>query len=743
MTTTTAAKTSAGATLPTVVETFPVVGITCAACARSIESLSRSVQGVYRAEVNSAAATVTLEYDPLQVQPDDVAAVLRPFGYELVHAAVPATALAEAAEREQHIHRKMRNNAIGAACATLPAVALAMSPWHMERWAVVVSALSATIAVIGFGRDFFIRAWSQVRTGALAMDTLVALSTGIAWGWSMIATVAADTLAARGIEPHVYFESAATIVTFILVGKYLEHRARLRTNAALTALVALQPQVVHRVEDGQTKDVPLAEVQRGDWITVLPGERIPVDGIVLDGHSWIDEQMLSGESLPVEKGPGSRVYAGTLNGDGTITIEARAVGAGTFLGSMIRAVERAQSSKPPIQQLADRIAAVFVPVVLVIAALTLAGWILLAPDKASTLGLLSVISVLVVACPCALGLATPTAIAVALGRAARQGIYVRDGRAFEALARVQHVVFDKTGTLTRGQPSVVEARWYVGEQEHRYVAFIQSVLQRSTHPLSRALAQWLGGNAEGDFAVEQHRGLGLRGWNAEHTLLVGNRAFLEQHGVALPPLEEIAASEVLVALDGKLIFAAWLRDRAREDAAATIRMLREHGITTHLVSGDRRQSAEQLAAELDIEHVYAPALPHQKQEYIRSLRTQSDGAVVMVGDGINDAPALAEADTSIALGTGSDVAVHAADVTIVGEQLMPIVHLLALSRRLRRTIRQNFAWAFLYNLALIPIAAGVLYPVAGILLHPMFASIAMAASSISVVTNSLRLQQGG
>jgi Cu2+-exporting ATPase len=729
------------APVPTVVETFPVVGISCAACARSIESLSRSVAGVRRADVNVATATVTLEYDPLIAQPEEVAARLRQFGYDLVIAEQPSTALAESLERQQNMLRSMKRDVIGALVAAIPTVALAMSPWHAERWAIAASALCATVAVLWFGRGFFVRAWSQIRSRALAMDTLVALSTGIAWAWSMLAALVPGWLREHGIEPHVYFESAATIVAFILLGKYLEHAARLKTNAALVALVALQPQTVHRRRDGRLEDVPVESIGRGDRLVVFPGERIPVDGVVCEGESWVDEQLLTGESLPVVKRSGDPVYAGTLNGDGTLEIEARAIGRGTVLGSMIRAVEHAQSSKAPVQELADRIAAVFVPVVIAIAAVALGAWIVLAPDRASSLGVSAVVAVLIVACPCALGLATPTAVAVALGRSAQLGILVRNARALERLVDVRHVVFDKTGTLTVGKPAVVDARWLsADEQQRQYAPMIRAVLERSTHPLSRAVAEWIGGDPRGEFAVEQVRGRGIRGSDGTHTIIAGSRAFMEECGVEVPADSQPGASEVFVAIDGVAVLAAWLRDRLRDDAASVARALRTRGIAVHLASGDRAEVARWLASELGIEHVAAPILPHEKQDYVRSLRKRGDGTVAMAGDGINDAPALAEADASIAIGSGSDVAVHAADVTLIGDRLSPLLSLLDLAGALRRIVRQNMAWAFVYNVVLIPLAAGALYPIAGVMLHPMLAGLAMAASSVSVVTNSLRLR---
>lgn len=727
--------------LPTVIDTFPVVGMACAACARSVESLSRSVAGVHRAEVNVAASTLTLEYDPLVAQPDDVAAVLRTFGYDLVRAEQPTTAIATAAEREQRRVQSLRTSLVGAAIGTVPVVALAMSPWHTERWALILSAVLTTAVVVLFGRQFFVRGWSQLRAGAPAMDVLVALSTSIALGWSLVATVYPNGLRALGIEPHVYFESAATIITFILLGKYLEASARQKTSAALSSLVALQPQTVHlQYQNHLHRDVPLDQVQRGDRLFVFPGERIPVDGIVRDGQSWVDEQLLTGEPVPTVKQVGDRVYAGTLNGDGVLTIEARAVGRGTFLGSMIRAVEQAQASKPPSQQLADRIAAVFVPVVVGIAVLTFGVWMFTAPHLVWSNGILAVVSVLIVACPCALGLAMPTAVAVALGRAAQQGILIRNARALDALSTVRHVVFDKTGTLTYGAPAVVWAKWYITDTERRLLApAIRAVLEKSTHPLSRALAEWLGGAPAGEYHVEQVRGRGMRGWNSEHTVLIGNRAFLADYGIEFPTLPSTTDTEVLIAVDGNPVLSAMLSDRIREDAPELIALLRERGITIHLVSGDRREVAERLAADLGIDAVYAPALPSEKQLYVATLRQQRAGSVVMIGDGINDAQALAEADASIALGTGSDVALQAADVTIIGSRLEPIGRLFRLSEMLRRVVRQNMAWAFGYNLILIPIAAGAFYPLAHIMLHPMLASLAMAASSVSVVSNSLRL----
>ncbi len=729
--------------IPTVIQTYPVVGMTCTACARSVESIARAQPGVVHAEVNSATATLTLEYDTTTVQPEDVAVALRQFGYDLVVDQEPTAAFAHAVELEHRMLKSLQRSAVGSALLTVPVLVAAMGPWHDHSIAILMSAVMTTVVLAFFGRGFFLSAWSQVRNGTLAMDTLVALSTGIAYLWSMVASVAPMTLTALGIEPHVYFEAAATIVTFVLLGKYLEHRARLKTNTALSALVALQPQTVHVERNGTELDVSLSELVRGDVLIVRPGERIPVDGIVLNGQSWVDEQLLTGEPMPVVKNPGDRVWAGTLNGDGVLRIEARAIGQGTFLGSMIRLVAQAQGQKPPVQQLVDRVAAVFVPIVIGIALLSLATWLFMSPQK--SLGVLAMVSVLIVACPCALGLATPTAIAVALGRAAQLRLFVRNVRSLEALAHVRHIVFDKTGTLTMGKPSVKKWNWFCdgAEREHS-AALLSAVVSQSSHPLSQAIAAWLPTRSAEAFHIEQVRGRGLVGTNAAHRVVIGNRSFLTEHGIELPVDEHLPAyTEVLCALDGKLIVQVWLRDTVREDAHDVIVALQREGITTHLLSGDRRSTAEALARELGIEHVVAGALPHIKQEYIRALRTacnQQRATVGMVGDGINDAQALAQADVSIALGSGSDVALQAADITLVGERLSPLLDALRLARKLRRVVSQNLVWAFVYNIVLIPIAAGALYPVMGVFLHPMIASFAMAASSVSVVTNSLRLR---
>jgi len=726
--------------VPTIIETYPVMGMTCAACARSVETLSRSRQGVHRAEVNIASATVTLEYDPVLVQPEDIDQVLRQFGYELILEREPSVALAAQAERQYDELRAMKRSTIVAALITIPVIVIAMSPLHTSPGANILSAFLTTILVVVFGRGFFARAWGQVRARAFAMDTLVALSTGIAWGWSMLALFAPELLRSFGIETHAYFESAATILTFMLLGKTLEQSARLKTNQALTQLAALQPPIAHRLRNGAREDIPLSDVHRGEQLVVLPGERIPVDGIVLSGSSWVDEQLLTGESIPVAKQSGDRVYAGTLNSDSVLTIEARAIGQATVLGGIIRAVERAQLSKSPTQQLADRIAAIFVPIVLGIAILSFIIWIVVDPDNASSRAILATVSILIVACPCALGLATPTAIAVALGRAAELGILIRNGQALELLANATHVVFDKTGTLTLGEPYVVGVTWYISEEERsELLPLISAALQHSTHPLSKSLSKWLGSPAEGSFDVEQIRGKGFfaRGQGIE--FIVGNRAFLAEHGVSqLPPEGEL--TEVLVAANGVLLLTAIFDDRIRSDAIEVVSTLRAFGYSLHLISGDRYHVAANLAQTLGIEHVAAPLLPHEKEEYIRKLRQQERGTVVMIGDGINDAQALSQADVSIALGSGSDVAIQVADITLIGERLKPLIALHRIAHVFVRIVRQNLGWAFVYNLVLIPIAAGILYPFAGIMLHPMLASIAMAASSVSVVTNSLRLR---
>lgn len=601
--------------------------------------------------------------------------------------------------------------------------------------------------VLGWcGRSFFVNAWRQLRHRTVTMDTLVALSTGIAYLFSLFNMLWPEFWLARGIQPHVYFEASSVIIAFILLGRLLEARAKENTTTAIRKLMGLQPRTVTLVVNGERREVPIEQVRPGDAVLVRPGERIAVDGRIADGASYVDESMLTGEPVAVRKEPGAEVFAGTINQKGSFTFRAEKVGTDTLLARIIRMVQEAQGSKAPVQQRVDRIAAVFVPVIISVALLAFVLWLLLDPADGLTHGMLALVTVLIIACPCALGLATPTAITVGIGKAAEEGILIRDAESLEAARRIDTVVLDKTGTLTEGRPEVTDEAWLGG---YRTPAAVLAALERlSEHPLAEAVVAHLKEAAPVSVTgFESLTGRGVRGIANGTAYLAGSETLLREQGRQIDPelarqaarwLDE-AKTVIWLADERQALGVLAVADTIRESAPQAVRRLHEAGITVWMVTGDNENTARAIAARAGIEHWKSGVLPDGKCAFIRSLQEQGH-RVAMTGDGINDSAALAQADLSIAMGGGSDIAIDVAQMTIVSSDLNRIPDAIALSVRTVRTIRQNLFWAFIYNLIGVPIAAGVLYPVCGFLLNPMIAGAAMAFSSVSVVTNSLRLK---
>ena len=765
-----------------------VSGMTCAACQARVQRALSSAPGVLDASVNLMTAEASVAYDPAACAPDELVACVREQGYGAALSKAGADALAEQDAARVREFRELRTKALWALAAAAVAMVISMplmaSQAHLGlgppadplmRWSMRVldpplqrafpwvhalppgalawALFALTTAVMAFaGRHFYVRAWAAFRHHAADMSTLVAVGTGAAWLLSAVATVAPGVFTARGVAPDVYFEAVIIIISLVLLGNALEARAKRQTSSALRALVRLQPRVARVVRGEAEVDVPVGEVKPGDLVVIRPGERIPVDGEVVAGASAVDESMLTGEPLPVSKGPGDRVVGATLNGTGSLRYRATAVGEASVLARVVRLMREAQGSRAPIQRLADRISGIFVPVVLSLAIATFVVWFVAASDAPAVRALVAAVSVLVIACPCAMGLAVPTAVMVATGKGAELGVLLKGGEALERAHAVDTVVLDKTGTITEGKPSVVAVvpAPGAGLGEVELLGLVAAVERASEHPLAAAIAAHAEARGAARLEVEGFTsvtGRGARGRVGGREVLVGSEAFLAGEGVEVAPLAALAAAHssagrttVLAAVDGAPAGVLAVADPLRPTSREAVARLRRLGLEVVMLTGDARAAAEAVAREAGVERVVAGVLPEGKLREVERL--QAEGHVVaMVGDGINDAPALARADVGIAMGGGTDVAVEAADVTLMRADLRAVADALALSRRAMRTMRQNLFWAFAYNVVAIPIAAGALYPVAGLLLSPMLASAAMAGSSVSVVTNSLRLRR--
>ncbi|MDX2184278.1 MAG: heavy metal translocating P-type ATPase [Gemmatimonadaceae bacterium] len=733
---------------------FPVTGMTCAACQARVQRALQRAPGVTDATVNLMMHSATVTYDADAVSPERLVQVVTDAGYD---AALPAPTenvldeqtAREAAQRAEFVTLRTKAVVSGIAGALAMALPMALPMQWMRASNVGLLVLTAAV-MLWAGRHFYTRAWAALRHGASDMNTLVALGTGSAFVYSVVATVAPTLFTDHGMPADVYYEAVIVIIALILTGNALEARAKGQTTAALKALVDLQPAVA-RVRRGDAEvELPVGLVMAGDLVTVRPGERIPVDGTVESGESAVDESMLTGEAAPVAKRAGDRVIGGTINRTGAFRFRATTLGSASVLAQIVRLMRDAQGSRAPIQALADRISAVFVPTVLALALLTFGVWYVAADTAPLVRAFAVAVAVLIIACPCAMGLAVPTAVMVATGRGAQLGILIKGGEALQRAGTVTAILLDKTGTITEGRPTVTDVITVDGLDRQRVLALAAALEADSEHPLADAV---VGAAREAGIEVTLAEsfasvtGRGVHGVVHGAAVLVGNAAWLGDWSVPVGPLDADAArlaaqgkTVVYVAIDGALAAVLAIADPIKPSSAAAVAGLRDLGLDVVMVTGDTPATAHAIAASVGIAHVVAGVLPDGKVAEIS--RRQAEGAVVaMVGDGINDAPALAKADVGMAIGTGTDIAAEAADVVLMRGDLAQVAQAIALSRRTMRTMRQNLFWAFVYNVVTIPVAAGVLYPAFGLLLSPVLASAAMALSSVSVVGNSLRLRR--
>lgn len=734
----------------TVKKNFPVLNMSCASCAISAQTVLENIPGVVDVSVNYGNATAQIAFEPEVTGPDKFKTALQSIGYDLMidESAAAKDALEDAQKKRYH---SLKLRTIAAMVFSVPLLVIGMM--YMDNtpaWANYVMWALATPVVLVFGRQFFIGAWKQARHRSANMDTLVALSTGAAYLFSIFNLLFPQFWESRGLEAHVYFETAGVVVAFILLGKLLEEKAKGKTSSAIKKLMGLQPSTVMRINNDVAEEVPIAAVQPGDVLMVRPGEKIAVDGRVLSGNSYVDESMISGEPVPVEKTKDEKVFAGTINQTGSFRFVAEKVGGDTALAQIIKLVQEAQGSKAPVQKLVDKIAGVFVPAVIIIALLSLVAWWMFGGDEGFTHGLLAMITVLVIACPCALGLATPTAIMAGVGKGAEHGILIKDAAALELSGKVNAVVVDKTGTLTEGKPEVVSVIWKRGEDVAHLSGILYSLELLSEHPLAAAVVRYFEQQDVRE-AVPDHfesiTGKGLKGTFENKNYVVGSRGLLQSMQI-IPDAEMESAAQswlnkaytvIWLADEKNTLAAVAIADQLKPTSAKAVQQLKQSGIEVYMLTGDNAFTAEAIAKQVGINHYKAEVLPAEKAAFVKALQ-QEGKKVAMVGDGINDSNALALADVGIAMGKGSDIAMDVAHITLMSSDLEKIPGAIRLSRRTVTTIRQNLFWAFIYNIIGIPIAAGVLYPVSGFLLNPMIAGAAMALSSISVVSNSLRLK---
>ncbi len=725
---------------------LPVLEMSCAVCAGNVESTVQALPGVEKANVNFAAGTLTVTYDPSVITLEAMQAAVQAAGYDLIVEAEDPVAMQEEMARKHY--KILKKNTIGAWMLSIPLALLGMVFMHMpfDNW--IMMALALAIMVF-FGRSFYVSGVRHALKGKANMDTLVALSTSIAFLFSLFNTLCPGFWLEKGLEPHVYYEASGVIIAFVLLGKLMEERAKNSTSSAIKGLMGLQPKTARLVTDGREEEVPISTLQVGNIVSVRPGEKIPVDGTLLQGSSSVDESMLRGEPIPVEKNAGDRVLAGTINQKGAFTMEATGVGGTTVLAQIVQMVQSAQGSKAPVQRIVDKISGIFVPVVVSLSFLTFVCWLMIGGESYFSYALLSAVSVLVIACPCALGLATPTALMVGMGKGAERHILIKDAFALENLCKVDTVVLDKTGTLTEGVPVVTDSYW-VSDDNADYLDILYTAEQKSEHPLASAIIRWLedsGAKACETENFESLTGRGVRIQVEGITYWVGSQGLLEIFQAVIPEKarkqveqwQQEGQSVVFYGQDACLLAVLAISDRIKPTSAEAVKELKKQGIEVHLLTGDGIRTAERVAATLGIDHYKAEVMPNDKEEYIVSLQRQGK-KVAMVGDGINDSQALARADVSIAMGKGTDIAMDVAMVTLITSDLLLLPDAIRLSKQTVRLIYQNLFWAFIYNVIGIPLAAGVLFPVNGLLLNPMLASAAMAFSSVSVVLNSLRLK---
>jgi Cu+-exporting ATPase len=731
---------------------FPVTGMTCAACQARVQRALSAEPGVIDASVNLVTRSAAVRYDPAAVTPQDLIAAVRATGYDAELPAAEASPLSADTAGEETEVREARALAVKATVSVLAgALTLLFSMLLMGKPIVNYVLLLLTSGILAWaGRDIYRRAWRAIRHRSADMNTLVALGTGSAFIYSLVATVAPSLFARNGIAPDVYYEAVIFIIGLVLAGRAIEARARRKTSDSLRKLVTLLPPTARVERESAWIDKPLSQVASGEIVVVRPGERIPVDGTIIDGASEVDESMLTGEPLPVAKTIGGKVVGGTLNTTGAFRYRATSVGADSVLARIVKLMQDAQSSRAPIQRLADRVSAVFVPVVVSIAIVTFLAWYFLADTAALPRAIAAAVSVLIIACPCAMGLAVPTAVMVATGRGAELGLLIKGGEILQRAGDVDTVVLDKTGTVTEGTPSVGRVIAIGSMEENAALAAAASLEKHSEHPVAAAIVRAAGERGVhfdpvSDF--QSHTGSGVTGSVAGHKVAVGNAQLMRElkldvtdaAGKSEAARSIPGASELFVAVDSRLAAIIVVTDSIRPTSREAVERLERMGIDVLLLTGDRKSTAEQVAKAAGIERVVAEVLPRDKVMEVRAL--QMKGRVVaMVGDGINDAPALAQSDVGVSMPKGTDIAIEASDIALMRSDLRGVPTAISLSRQTMVTMKQNLFWAFVYNVIGIPIAAGVLYPVTGLMLSPIIASAAMALSSVSVVTNSLRLR---
>jgi len=729
-------------------ENFPVTGLSCASCAISAETILQSQKGVVNAAVNFANNTASVEYNPSEIQPEDLKSAVQTVGYDLI-IEDPEAAKTTVENIEKQKSKDLERKTWLSILSSIPIVGMGMFFMHTPYSNYIQWAL-ATPVVLVFGQQFFVNAYKQAKHGSANMDTLVALSTGIAYLFSIFNTLYPQFWTSRGLEAHVYFEAAAVVISFILLGRLLEENAKSNTSEAIKKLMGLQPKTVIRISNNTEQIIPIEEVHVNDILLVKPGEKIPLDGKVLSGSSYVDESMITGEPIPVLKEKDSAIFAGTINQKGSFRFVTEKVGKDTLLAQIIKLVRDAQGSKAPVQKLVDKIAGIFVPVVIGIAVISFFTWMVLGGDNGFTQGLLALVTVLVIACPCALGLATPTAIIVGVGKGAENGILIKDAESLEQAKNINAIILDKTGTITEGKPEVIAIEWKAGVDQKELSNLIYSIESQSEHPLADAVVKHLQAENLTTLPLDSFESLTGEGVFASHkgsAYFVGSPKLMEQNSIEIDDALKQKSEEWLyqaftviwISDKENALAAIAIADKIKSTSAAAVQALQEMNIDVYMLTGDNEKTAQAVAKKIGILNYRAETLPADKANFVKELQ-QKGKKVAMVGDGINDSQALAQADVSIAMGKGTDIAMDVAKMTLISSNLLQVPKAIQLSRETVKIIKQNLFWAFIYNIIGIPIAAGILYPFTGFLLNPMLAGAAMALSSVSVVTNSLRLK---
>ncbi len=729
-------------------KTYKIVGMTCASCAVSLESYFKPLKGIHKVEVNYPNQSVFITFDPLLINESELAKRAKEIGYEILLGEQKEVEKAFEEKKEERLGR-LKDKLIFSAVFSIPIFIMSMFFMGVvpyENWIM----LGLSIPVLFWcGSEFFVIAWNKLKRLSSNMDTLVALSTGVAFVFSVFNTINPQFFIQQGLLPHVYYESAVIIITLILLGRFLEEKAKSKTSSAIKNLMGLKPKMVTVIRNGEELLISLNGLVKGDLILVKPGGKIPVDGRVKKGESYIDESMISGEPIPVLKKKRDQVLAGTVNQKGSLRILATKVGKGTLLSQIIHSVEQAQSSKPEIQKMVDKVAGVFVPVVISLAILTFGVWYLYGPEPTFTYAILGLITVLIIACPCALGLATPTALMVGIGKGAEQGILIKDAQALETAYKVDTLILDKTGTITEGKPKVTDLKWIDNVDVVTLEKVLKSIETKSEHPLAEAIINHF--STSDLVAVDQFEsvtGMGATANYVEKSYFIGNERFIAKNRISVS--EELlktgkqhnseARTVVYFADDTRVLAVIAISDEIKKNSLQAVQKIQSLGIEVHLLTGDNDHTASVVAEKIGVKFLKANVMPFGKGDFVKEL--QKKGKIVaMVGDGINDSQALAQADVGIAMGSGTDIAMESAAVTLIHSDLMQIAKAIELSKATMQTIRQNLFWAFIYNVVAIPVAAGVLYPAFGFLLNPMIAGAAMSMSSISVLSNSLRLKK--